>query len=244
MARSRALQGKGMARPERRPKSGRELRRRAAFRSEPDRVLIVTEGSKTEPAYFRMLINELGLTTAKVTIVGDGGSAPISIVEDTQKHLDRDNDFEQIYCVFDRDRHDSYDKALDAIHGLARQRKLRGKTILAITSVPCFELWYLLHVSASRKPYEAAATGGSPAQALIADLNKHAPFTGYEKKDCASFFCDIASARDQAAQRAEHFLNEARKETTPEFHENPSTRVHMVIMALTEIARKKKSETP
>lgn len=34
--------------------------------------MIVTEGSKTEPEYFRRLTRELGLTTASVTITRDG----------------------------------------------------------------------------------------------------------------------------------------------------------------------------
>lgn len=227
-----------MARLKRRPKSGRDLKRRAAFRSEPDRVLIVTEGSKTEPVYFRKIIAELGLTTAKVKIVGDGGSAPISVVEEAQKRLDQDSDFEQVFCVFDRDRHTTYDDALESLRQLARHRKLKGKAIIAITSVPCFELWYLLHVSDSRKPYEVAATGGSPALALISELKKYEPFCSYEKKDCEIFFPKITPHRDTAAERAVRFLQEAQGEGAQLFHENPSTRVHLIIQALTEIAQK------
>lgn len=225
------------------PKRGRDLRRRPATRSEPDRVLIVTEGTKTEPAYFRMLIDELGLTTAKVQIVSDGGSAPISVVEEAKKRLQRDSDFEQIYCVFDRDRHPSYDKALMTVEDMAGSRKWRSKTILAITSVPCFEIWYLLHVSNSRKPYESATTGGSPADALIMDLKcAHTCFRDYGKAGCDAFFRDIADKRRDAEAHAENFLAQAKEEGAKAFHENPSTRVHLIVRALTEIATKQRDE--
>lgn len=229
-----------MVRAKRRPKSGRDLKRRAAFRSEPDRVLIVTEGSKTEPAYFRMLITELGLTTAQVTIAGDGGSAPVSVVQKAKRLLTQDDDFEQVYCIFDRDCHQSYDLALGEVRALATSRTTKDKTVLAVTSVPCFELWYQLHVSDSRSPY----AGQAPAQDLIADLKKTDHFRVYDKKGCDSFYNQIAPHRQAACRRAERFLDEAKAEAAREYHENPSTRVHLVVKALTEIAEKQKSEKP
>ena len=231
-----------MARSRRKPKSGRDLKRRAPFRRERDRVLIVTEGSKTEPDYFRRLIAELGLTTAKVVIVGDGGSAPISVVEDAKKRLIQDDDFEQVYCVFDRDRHASYDQALQALNGLAGSKGFKAKVVLAIPSVPCFELWYLLHVSNSRKPYEAAATGGSPGEALLADLCKQDEFSNYEKSGCDAFFETIKPYRETAIQRAESFQKAASEEGAPEYHENPSTRVYLVVKGLQKIARQQEDE--
>ena len=63
-------------------------------RVETDKILIVTEGEKTEPDYFRRLIKELGLTTAKVRITGEGDSAPISVVKTAERILDNDDDFE------------------------------------------------------------------------------------------------------------------------------------------------------
>lgn len=225
------------------PKGKRDLRRRPPTRIEPDRVLIITEGSKTEPAYFRMLIGELGLTTAKVQIVGDGGSAPISVVEEARRRLKRDSDFEQVYCVFDRDRHETYDGALAAVEALSNSKGLKSKTVLAITSVPCFEIWYLLHVSDSRKPYESATTVGSPADALIKDLKcADACFKEYGKAKCDEFFDIIAPMRSDAQARADSFLKQAADEGAQPFHENPSTRVQLVVKALTEIATKQKPE--
>jgi hypothetical protein len=170
-----------------RVKSRKELRRRGASREKFDRVLIITEGSKTEPSYFRKLINELGLFTAQVEIVGDGGSAPVNVVEDGIRLLGTEPEFQQVYFVFDRDRHDSYDAALDKIRGLRKKPGFKEVTIVAATSVPCFEIWFMMHVSASRKPYGSAKTGGSAGKALLADLMKNEVFSCYDKGECAEF---------------------------------------------------------
>lgn len=224
-----------MARSNRRAKTAKDLRRRPASRSVPDRVLIVTEGSKTEPSYFKMLIAELGLTTATITIVGDGGAAPISVANEAENRLKRDDDFEQVYCLFDRDKHSTYDQAIEKIKAIAKRREFRGKVIAAIPSIPCFEVWYLFHVSDSRKPYENM---GSPGDDLISDLKKIDPFKDYTKSECHAFFDHISSRRSDASKRAEKFLEEAQNEGAVEFHENPSTRVHLVVKALTDVARR------
>lgn len=224
-----------MGRSHRRAKTAKELRRKPASRTEPDRILIVTEGSKTEPSYFHMLTAELGLTTATVTIVGEGGSAPISVVNEAEDRLKRDDDFEQVYCIFDRDRHKNYDQAIEKIRSIANRNEFRRKVFAAIPSIPCFEVWYLLHVSNSRKPYES---GGSPGEDLIADLKQNDPFKRYTKSECHAFFDQISHLRSVASQRAVRFLKEAQNEGAGEFHENPSTRVHLVVKALVDIARR------
>jgi hypothetical protein len=96
---------------------------------------------------------------------------------------------------------------LQAVNGLAGSKGFKSKVVLAIPSVPCFELWYLLHVSDSRKPYEAAATGGSPGQTLLADLCNKNEFSNYEKSGCDAFFETIRPYREIAVQRAESFLS-------------------------------------
>lgn len=204
-------------------------------------MLIVTEGSKTEPSYFRTLIGELGLTTAQVKITGEGGSAPISVVEEAQHILKADDDYEFICLVFDRDRHDTYDPALKIIAQMRAQKAFKAKTILAITSVPCFEVWYLAHVSDSRKPYDAAAPGGSPAKAMIKDLKKADPcFEDYDKANCSPFYDALRRNRDTAKRRATKLLQEAEKERQPTHHENPSTRAHNLIRVLETLAEEQK----
>ena len=221
-----------------RGKSAKALRRREGTRDIPDRVLIVSEGSKTEPGYFRALINELGLTTAQVRITGESGSAPMSVVEYGEAILGKDPEFEQAYFVFDRDRHVSYDDALIRIASLRAEK--RGVTrVHPVTSVPSFEIWLLMHVSSSRKPYESAGAGGSPCDALIRDLRKAEPFTNYDKASC-DYFAEIAPLRPKAIAAAKASLQQARNEGQKGHHENPSTRVHRVVEALEALRDKTK----
>jgi hypothetical protein len=57
--------------------------------------------------------------------------------------------FDQVYCVFDRDRHTTFDAAVQRTKDLSAA----GKPLLAITSTPCFEVWLLLHFCYSDQPF-------------------------------------------------------------------------------------------
>lgn len=63
----------------RRAKSERELRRGAARRAVYEKVLIVCEGSKTEPLYFGEIKDAFEISTANIRISGDCGSDPLSV---------------------------------------------------------------------------------------------------------------------------------------------------------------------
>ena len=60
---------------------GRSLRRKAASRKSADRVLIICEGSKTEPQYLDEIRQEQRLPTAYVYVIGAvEGNDPLSVV--------------------------------------------------------------------------------------------------------------------------------------------------------------------
>jgi hypothetical protein len=192
------------------------------------RILVVCEGERTEPAYFRRLVSFYGITTARVEIRGDGGSAPISVVDHAISILKKDDDFELVYLVFDRDRHHSYDEALDKARALKKKRGVNLNYTGIITSVPCFEVWFKLHVSGSRKPYSGVATGISPAKELIDEMKALKQFADYEKSEC-DFFDEIIQHVDDATNRAVGHLMESRKDGERQYHENPSTRVYKIV---------------
>jgi len=199
--------------------------------------MIVTEGSKTEPDYFKCLIRELGLTTADVKITGEGGSAPISVVKYAEKLLERDPDFEHVFLVFDRDRHESCDAAINKAKALRPRKAPKGQTVKVIPSIPCFEIWYLFHISNERKPYPIGKGSGSPAQNLINDLKaSHNCFAAYDKATCDAFYDTIRPMRKQACMRADKALKEAENEGQRPFAENPSTRAHLVVEKLNDMA--------
>ena len=97
------------------PRRAKSLKRSAAGREMYDRVLIVCEGTKTEPAYFNEIRNKLELSTANVEVTPADGSDPMSIVryaKDLQNISARQgNRYDHIYCVFDRDQHEEFQNA-------------------------------------------------------------------------------------------------------------------------------------
>lgn len=136
----------------RKARQAKDLGRRKAKRAPYDRVLIVCEGSKTEPNYLQELIDSLELNSANVEIDGNSGSSPISIFHHAKRRYieekNKNDPFDHVFCVFDKDSHPSYKQAIAEIS------KCRPRGIFQpIQSVPCFEYWLLLHFEFSAKPY-------------------------------------------------------------------------------------------
>lgn len=64
-----------------RERQKRKLERKAGRRASYDRILIVTEGSVTEPYYFREIRSTFRLQTANVQVLpGGDGTAPVQVV--------------------------------------------------------------------------------------------------------------------------------------------------------------------
>jgi len=133
-----------------RSRRSRDLRRRRGNRPPYDRVLIVCEGLKTEPYYFGEIRQKAKIPSAYIYVVPSGmGTNPISVVKYAEAVFnDKGKGFERIYAVFDRDDHQDYANAIhmaEARNGRLRNEEKQPVTFEAIVSVPCFELWLLLH---------------------------------------------------------------------------------------------------
>lgn len=181
-----------------------QLERKQACRARYDRILIVSEGSKTEPNYFREIRAAYRLHTANVQMRPCGsGTQPLQVVQyakelfengDRHKNIQR-RAFEQIYAVFDRDDHDSYFDALDLAASL--DNKLRNDnrqpvSFKAIASVPSFELWVLLHYENIQAPIHR--------DEVMRRLKRRIP--GYEKGACGTF-ATTRALLETAKQRAQ-----------------------------------------
>jgi len=155
----------------RRARDVRSLRRKRAKRSPYDMVLIVCEGEKTEPNYIKALIDDFRLNTANVVVANNiAGSSPRAIVDFALHEYGKEREYDRVYCVFDKDRHATYENALDKIR---RARLSNSHSIIAINSVPCFELWLLLHFVYTTKQY--GARPGSICAKVISDLKRYIP---------------------------------------------------------------------
>lgn len=198
-----------------------ELKRRAENRAAYDRVLIVCEGSKTEPEYFKDLRNYYQLKSANIEICGEEcSSAPSSILKYAEQRYAEDknagNPFDRVYCVFDKDTHHCYQPTLDAI-----ARKREKSTWFAITSVPCFEYWILLHYAPAARPYKAL-TGNSAGHQLLNELRTYMPV--YSKGN-QGLFTQLLPQLEFAKQNATRLLAAAEASGT----DNPSTKVHELV---------------
>lgn len=194
----------------RKSKKLEEYQRRKAFRQPYERILIVCEGEKTEPFYFKGLCNSLSLHTANIEITGDCGSSPQSIFEKAQEVFKKaekeQNPFDRVYCVFDKDGHHGYDETIRKINS-----KKPKDTFFAITSVPCFEYWLLLHFQRTTRPFNTATE-------VISELRQFIP--NYEKGDS-----DIFGNIQKLIHSALHNAKFANEEACRNYTDNPSTSV-------------------
>lgn len=173
------------------PKARTNFRSRRPKRDAYNKVLIVCEGQKTEPNYFREIIYKYRINTANIMIDGTSGSSPKSIVEYAlglyRLEKKKGDAFDQVFCVFDKDSHGTYQWAKIFVD--KTDRELRNELIdedtlseeddlitifNATTTVPCFEYWLLLHFIYTTKPY-ASAGNNSSCMCVINDLKTHIP---------------------------------------------------------------------
>jgi hypothetical protein len=136
----------------------KQLERKEARIQQFERILIVSEGSKTEPNYLKEILQHYRIPTANYCILpSELGTAPLQVVQfaydlflngDAHRRIKK-RSFERVYAVFDRDDHKSYHEALVLADRFGKEELVndQGEKILfqSVVSVPNFELWFLLH---------------------------------------------------------------------------------------------------
>ena len=209
------------------PRSRRKLQRKIAARKPYDRVLIVCEGKKTEPTYFLDLVNRCQLSTANVTVVGDGYDprrlvATAKTLEKKERQLG--DSYDVVYCVFDRDQH---------AHFCPASKAARNARLKLARSWPCFEYWLVLHFFTflpdephhrfvdHRRPYDRSGNR-SAAQNCVGELKGYLPrYT----KSMAGVYKKLEDLLETAMSNAKLALSDAKATGSP----NPSTEVHLLV---------------
>ena len=206
-----------MARKGRRGK----LRRQGPKREPYDRVLIACVGERTEPQYFRDLVDFHGLNTANVVIV-PSHLDPRGLVNKAKKLKQREKkngeDYDRIYCVFDHDDQAHFE--------LASQAASKAGFYLA-RSWPCFEFWFLLHFEYTRQPFERSG-GRSKCDNCVSALKRHLP--DYAKQSQGKYR-ELRGRLEGAMNSAAQALADAQR--TEE--RNPCTEVHELVLYLETI---------
>lgn len=172
-----------------------------------ERFLIVCEGEQTEPNYFRAF----RVPKEVINVVGLGDNT-VRIVQEAIR-LKADDDFDQVWCVFDRD-------SFPAEHFNAAIELAKANNIEIAYSNEAFELWYLLHFNY----YDAAISRRDYVEILERELGRR-----YEKN--SKFMYEALLPRQPVAVRnAERLLNSY----TPSrpAYDNPATTVHQLVIQL------------
>jgi hypothetical protein len=181
--------------------------RRVNIREIRQRFLIVCEGEKTEPNYFR------SFRVPKVVIDIQGlGKNPSSLVEEARELQDQE-DYDQIWCVFDRDSWTEAD-----FNSAIRDAQAEGFKVAY--SNESFELWYILH-------FEFLNTG-IPRSDYVQKLTY---LLGYEyQKNSESISNKIINRQTTAIKNAENLFKQY--DSPNPARDNPSTTVHLLVQEL------------
>lgn len=209
-------------------RGNRSLRRPKPLLNEFKRILIVCEGSKTEPHYLRDACQVYRIHSASVEIAGkECGSAPMSVYRYAEERFREDSSFDEVYCVIDRDTHDTFDAAVSACH------KHSSKRFYPVCSYPCFEYWILLHFYYTRAPI--VATGGSSPCDVTLKLvtTKWPEYTkGYTK-------CFSELNKSGKAAIAMKNASLARADAISTGEPNPSTELDKLLQRLHKLSEEK-----
>lgn len=176
--------------------------------------LIVCEGAKTEPNYFRAFRKNARVEEFKV--VGEGNNT-MSLVF-CAKELKRQNpEYDEVWCVFDKDSFtaDQFNTAIQS----ATAKKLH-----VAYSNEAFELWYLLHFDYC----ESALSRTSYGTRLTTYLGR-----AYEKND-ATMYESLLPKQATAIQNAKR-LERIHTSSSPAQH-NPVTLVYRLVESLNDSA--------
>ena len=196
----------------------RRIARLPAARPPAARIVVATEGVRTEPEYLKVFSRMHGDRSVRVVPIGVGGDPRMVVeraIEESEKlKSDHLAAHDSVWAVFDRDIHERFDEAKD----LARGNNIR----LAISN-PCFELWGILHYQEQNAPIERRECQRKLGK-LCTEYNAGAGKVFGDREAIEGRYADaVARASSSEKRRAE--------EGTP--GGNPSTSVHR----LTEFIR-------
>lgn len=201
--------------------SPQDTKRKQGNRAPQKTYLIVCEGKTTEVNYFRALYSFSTKNTKNFNVTvtqPNNGTDPISIVNYAIKQL-KIKDHDAVICVFDKEfdteRHIKFKQANEKLARLAQ--KDTKKTIIGAWSVPCFEVWFLLHFDRSSSPF-------SWYDEVEKALKKKNGFEEYNKSDKGHY--QLLRDRTKTAITNAAALYE---ESQHNQSDNPSTTVHLAV---------------
>jgi len=216
----------------RKARKNAEIERQKMERSQIERYLVVCEGTKTEPYYLQDLAADLGIRPSSLRIAPNDGASPDRVVEHGIALYDEDkksgDSFDQVFFVFDRDKHPTYAATVQRVKDCVAA----GHPFKAVTSVPCFEYWLLLHFGYTDQPFDASGRK-SVCDNVISMLRTKPGFKNYGKGK-QGIYALVKDKTSVAMKAAAKSLTNAKKTGD----ENPSTHLHELVDALQRVVIK------
>jgi len=195
--------------------------RQVEVRNRIPRILIVCEGAKTEPNYFRSF---------RVTndIYGEGIET-MRVVEEAIRRNDTEGPFAQIWCVFDRDDFPAanFDNATHMVQSRANQG------FRLAYSNESFELWYLLHF----EYLDAAVRRTHYIEKLHKLIGRK-----YEKGDTEIYDILHQLGNEELAMRYARRLREQNGSDKPCSQRCPETTVDLLVQSLRAVQIERQEE--
>lgn len=176
------------------------------------RILIVCEGGKTEPNYFRCF----RVSSAVVEVLGEGYNTESLVwraIEKRDEAKENDAEFQKVWCVFDKNSF----PALNFNNALALARQ---ENIKVAYSNEAFEIWYLLHYDY----IDSALSRDQYGRMLTSRL-------GYTyEKNSEDMYEGLLNRQEDAIRNSERLLQNYNPQNPA--RDNPSTTVHLLVNEL------------
>ncbi len=211
-----------------------DLKRKKASKEPKRKFILVCEGSKTERDYFDALGAEYCGAIIKIEFIGGVGDpsavAKRAIDEIRERglqkkgteisRLDSFEDNDEVWAVFDRDKHKHYDEPI---------KQCEKEQVQVARSNPCFELWMILHI----EDYDKACDHKS----IQKDLSNVCKEYNSRSKtaDCTKLVVDVITAETRALK----LLRNRRQQRMP--FGPPSTTVGKLTARIRAASKKSKN---
>lgn len=218
-----------------RPRDEEDFKRPIRFKNYQYFFLIVCEDQNTEPAYFKIFEDAIPENTLFLRKIGTGfdpkGVVEQTILEREKLKQESNKEVDASWAVFDKDDADENNAKIERFEkalSIAKDEKIN----LAFSN-EVFELWLLLHLT--NVSYQIPLPRTLVYQKLEEEIQKRSGFNSFNYQHGDSTVVDVIkkTGDEKSAIRRAEALLKYHAETHP-VYANPSTRMHLLVIALRE----------
>ncbi len=199
------------------------------------RILILTEGEKTEINYFNSFKRSekyrRNLSGIDIKIYKPKDHSPLGLVKEAigkAKIKNKDDKYDIIWIVFDKDGHEGIPNTFEEVKQ-HNQDNPNNKINIGFSSI-CIEYWILLHFEKTSKPFQKC-------NEVINHIKKEKYITDYDKGKFKYETLVEKEKIDKAVENAKWLANQQESELKSNriYEMNPITTVHKLVKMLVRL---------